>query len=67
MLSAYEEARVMIESGVYKNGTNANVDRAIAVRADLAAFLRQPRTERTAFAEVVQRLRQLVDRVRAHG
>ncbi|WEJ98149.1 MAG: FliI/YscN family ATPase [Candidatus Sphingomonas phytovorans] len=67
MLSAYEEARVMIESGVYKNGTNANVDRAIAARADLAAFLRQPRTERTAFAEVVQRLRQVVDRVRAHG
>ena len=56
MLAAYEDARVMIESGVYKKGSNPVVDRAIAARADITAFLRQGRTETIAFAEVVQRL-----------
>jgi flagellum-specific ATP synthase len=60
MLSAYEEARVMIESGVYKAGTNPSVDRAIATRDDLGAFLRQPRREYTSFDECVSRLGALV-------
>ncbi|GAA0303230.1 flagellar protein export ATPase FliI [Sphingomonas oligophenolica] len=60
MLSAYEEARVMIESGVYKSGTSASVDRAIATRAGLGAFLRQPRREDIGFDDTVSRLRHLV-------
>jgi flagellum-specific ATP synthase len=59
MLSAYEEARVMIESGVYKTGTNASVDRAIAARAELGAFLRQPRRELTGLDDTISRLRLL--------
>lgn len=59
MLSAYEEARVMIESGVYKSGTNASVDRAIAARAELGAFLRQPRREHTGIDDTISRLRLL--------
>jgi len=59
MLSAYEEARVMIESGVYKSGTNASVDRAIGTRAELGAFLRQPRREHTGFDNTISRLRLL--------
>lgn len=60
MLSAYEEARVMIESGVYKGGTNITVDRAIASRAALSNFLRQARTENVTFAATVDHLRRVV-------
>jgi len=45
LLGAYEEARVMIESRVYKIGTNPSVDRAVAARPDINAFLRQDRGE----------------------
>lgn len=56
MLSGYEEARVMIESGVYKSGTNATVDRAIAARTTVSAFLRQTRTANVAFDDSVEQL-----------
>lgn len=67
MLAAYEEARVMIESGVYKAGTNPAVDRAIAAKGDLSAFLRQPRHERAAFADGVRRLRGITERSQSRG
>jgi len=67
MLAAYEEARVMIESGVYKSGTNPAVDRAIAARTALSDFLRQPRREHMRPDETVRRLQALVDGVRPHG
>lgn len=56
-LAAYEEARVMIESGVYKSGTNGAVDRAIAKRGEMNGFLRQPRTDNSAYADTVRKLR----------
>jgi flagellum-specific ATP synthase len=56
-LAAYEEARVMIESGVYKSGTNSAVDRAIAKRNEMNAFLRQGRSENSPVAETVRKLR----------
>jgi flagellum-specific ATP synthase len=51
MLSAYEDARIMIETGVYKAGTNALVDRAISARPELMAFLRQAREENVPFEQ----------------
>lgn len=60
MLAAYEEARVMIESGVYKAGTNGTIDRAIAARAVLSGFLRQDQATNTLLAETIDRLRQVV-------
>jgi flagellum-specific ATP synthase len=60
MLSAYDDARVMVESGVYKSGTNPVVDRAIAARASINAFLRQARSEHTPFESTVRDLKQLV-------
>ena len=59
MLAAYEDARVMIESGVYKNGTNPTVDRAIAARPEINAFLRQQRSENSPIGETVGTLRRL--------
>jgi len=66
LLGAYEDARVMIESGVYKAGTNRLVDRAIAARDELGAFLRQPREENSPIAETVRSLRAITQRF-AHG
>lgn len=67
MLAAYDEARVMIESGVYKAGTNMAVDRAIATRSALGDFLRQARSENASFDEAVGQLQRLVSGVRAHA
>ncbi|MEN2709391.1 FliI/YscN family ATPase [Sphingomonas sp. NPDC092331] len=52
-LGVYDEARVMIESGVYKGGANAEIDQAIAMRAKLMAFLRQGQGENSAFADTL--------------
>jgi flagellum-specific ATP synthase len=67
MLGAYEEARVMIESGVYKGGTNANVDRAIAARTGLNAFLRQGSAESVPFIDTVRTLRGITERGAANA
>jgi FliI/YscN family ATPase len=53
LLGIYDESRVMIESGVYKSGANAEIDRAIAMRAALMAFLQQRQDERGDFAATV--------------
>jgi flagellum-specific ATP synthase len=60
MLSAYEDARMMIETGVYKAGTNATVDRAIAAKGDLTAFLRQSREEEFPFDRIQSSLSSIV-------
>jgi flagellar biosynthesis/type III secretory pathway ATPase len=57
----------MIESGVYKGGTNPAVDRAISGRAALGSFLRQGRRDHTRPDDTVQRLRSLVDGVRINA
>lgn len=59
MLAAYEEARILIETGVYRAGTNPTVDRAISGRDQLTAFLRQPSSERTSLADTARRLQAL--------
>ena len=66
-LAAYEEARVMIESGVYKSGTNGAVDRAIAKRGEMNVFLRQPRAENSGYSETVRRLRTLTAGAAGHA
>jgi flagellum-specific ATP synthase len=66
-LAAYEEARVMIESGVYKSGTNGAVDRAIAKRAEMNTFLRQGRNDNSAYGETVRKLRAVTDGAPGHA
>jgi flagellum-specific ATP synthase len=67
LLGAYDEARVMIESGVYKSGTNGSVDKAIAARPSLMEFLRQPASEQVPFEETVTRLRAITERTFLHA
>lgn len=40
-LARYEEARPMIESGIYRHGNSADIDQAIAWHPELTRFLRQ--------------------------
>jgi FliI/YscN family ATPase len=67
MLAAYDEARVMIESGVYRNGTNKAVDAAIAGREGINAFLRQGRGETAERAATVRALAALAGREPGHA
>ncbi|KQN21423.1 flagellar protein FliI [Sphingomonas sp. Leaf33] len=55
-LATYDEARVMIQSGIYQAGTSVEIDAAVAGREALIAFLRQGQDERTPLAETVRRL-----------
>jgi len=49
MLGAYSEARVMIETGAYRAGTNVLLDRAIARHEPIQQFLRQAMDESVPF------------------
>lgn len=40
-LARYEEARVLVESGMYKHGSDQAIDAAISARGPIAEFLRQ--------------------------
>lgn len=56
-LGAYDEARILIESGMYKNGTSREIDQAIGCRERLLAYLRQGRDEHAALAGTIAGLR----------
>jgi flagellum-specific ATP synthase len=57
MLGTYEEARLLIESGMYKQGASPEIDRAIAMRDRLSGFLRQSQDEKSGFDTSVGALR----------
>lgn len=65
-VAIYDEARVMIQSGIYQTGTSAAIDAAMAGREALNAFLRQGQDERSAITETVRRL-SLLGRGGRHG
>ena len=67
MLGAYEEARVMIETGVYRAGTNPLVDRAISARRDINAFLRQGTEDNAGFDATLLRLKAIAGGVAGHA
>jgi len=55
-LAAFEDARILIESGLYKTGGNAEIDSAMRNRDALAGFLGQPQDMETPMAESFRRL-----------
>ncbi len=67
LLGTYEEARTMVESGLYRPGSNPALDRAIGSRDELSGFLRQGLDEESDFAASVERLIQLSGEASAHG
>lgn len=58
-LSAHEDARVLIDSGVYRSGANPALDEALRDRDALLTFLRQNARERCGFDETAGRLQAL--------
>ncbi|WP_158000019.1 FliI/YscN family ATPase [Sphingomonas elodea] len=65
-LGVYEEARIMIESGVYKAGSNAEIDKAIETRERLMDFLRQSQNDNSSFSNTLAGLRNAL-RIAANG
>ncbi|MEP9403179.1 FliI/YscN family ATPase [Sphingomonas sp. VNH70] len=59
-LAVHDEARVMIDSGIYQAGGSAAIDAAIAGRDALLAFLRQGSEVAEPIAETRRRLQALV-------
>ncbi|MFS2319200.1 FliI/YscN family ATPase [Maricaulis sp. D1M11] len=58
-LSLYEESRLMIESGLYKAGSNPQTDQAISTRSAIDAFAHQPVDEHSLFETTLARLNAL--------
>jgi flagellum-specific ATP synthase len=67
VLSTYEDARVMIESGIYKPGANAKLDEATALREGLLEFMRQGGGERTSYSETVSWLGGVTEKALRHA
>jgi flagellum-specific ATP synthase len=64
-LATYRDARDLITIGAYAAGSDARIDRAVATREAITAFLRQPPHQPTARAETLRHLRALVPEGRA--
>ena len=60
LLAAYREAKILVEVGAYVPGSNADVDRAIALMPRINAFLRQPTHEVPSLEDSQQQLLGLV-------
>lgn len=59
-LATYRDAKDLIDIGAYQPGTNERIDRAIAQRDAIRAFLRQSLDENVALDTSIQQLRTLV-------
>lgn len=66
LLATYREAEDLIAVGAYQPGTNPRLDRAIAIRDKLMAFLRQDTSESSLFEDTVATLLQLADEAERH-
>jgi flagellum-specific ATP synthase len=60
LLAAFAEARDLIEIGAYVTGTNPVVDRAVRLRPQIDALLRQHVDDRTPAADAFARLAQVL-------
>lgn len=66
-LADYEEARILIESGMYKAGSDRAIDSAIAMRGQLQAFLRQSQEQAAKWADMRSGLIQIAGGGSKHG
>lgn len=53
-IAAYEEARIMIESGIYRAGANTRIDDAVKRRDGFIDFLRQRSDEHTSLPDTLR-------------
>ena len=57
----YQQNLDLIQVGAYEMGTNPDLDRAIALRADMEAFLRQPMDQLATFEASAQGLKECLN------
>lgn len=57
----FEEARPMIESGIYRSGSNPAIDRAIQLSPRIGEFLRQAPRTRSSLAETDNQMRRIAE------
>jgi flagellum-specific ATP synthase len=62
LLSTYDQSRILIESGVYTDGANGEIDTAIAKRPALNGFLQQRSDERVPHEDAAASLAAIVGR-----
>jgi flagellum-specific ATP synthase len=55
-MAVYEASRDLIELGAHQPGVNVGLDRAVALRPALDAFLQQPPTQATTPADTLRQL-----------
>ena len=60
LLSAHAKHREMVDMGLYKSGSNAVLDEALAKATDIQAFLRQGLTESSSLEQTQSALSRLV-------
>ncbi|SDD46234.1 flagellar protein export ATPase FliI [Sporomusa acidovorans] len=60
LLATYHEAEDLINIGAYAQGSNANIDRAVAAIDQIKSFLQQDVNENTPITETIERLKVLV-------
>jgi len=59
-LSLYDQNRQMIAMGAYREGSSADIDRAILLNPELIKFLRQPESESALRSDAISELRKIV-------
>jgi flagellum-specific ATP synthase len=59
LLARYEESRILVESGMYKSGSDRELDQAIAARTRINEFLRQRSDESSPIEETRRALQGL--------
>jgi flagellum-specific ATP synthase len=64
-IATYEASRSLVESGLYKAGSNARLDKALAAREALMTFLRQSPSDRVGLEAAVSGMTSIVGASRA--
>ncbi|MFT3727140.1 MAG: FliI/YscN family ATPase [Terricaulis sp.] len=59
LTSAYEEARILIESGLYKQGADKELDAAVAARPAIESLLAQPEDANYALAHTLSQMHRI--------
>ncbi len=60
-LSVFEESRLLVETGIYKPGSNASLDDAIRIRGRLNEALKQSSTARVPLTEALAGLQNAIE------
>jgi flagellum-specific ATP synthase len=61
LISVYSEAEDLINIGAYREGANADIDRAVHLRPRITEFLRQGAAEEAGFQTTLSRLRDIAE------